>query len=207
MRGRTAGCYSRPPPEGPGNFHAAQLKGAAAHPPSAQACRCDALAPSPIGSIATLIRPPASLPLSAHAHRWFQAPPHESAPRPQHHARAGGHLREARRIWVRAACAYAWPRHTTHDQPRAAHVYIRAGPPRTGKDRTKKARAAQKGKDRPIGLARRAASQAALLGWGLRGKPPYREKWVWRTQLWLKGKTHVFGQARGVGDKTFLFRE
>ena len=133
-----------------------------------------------------LIRSPASLPLSAHAHRCFQAPPHESAPRPQHHARAGGHLREARCIWVRAACAYAWPRHTTHDQPRAAHVYIRAGPPEQARTAQKKARTAQKGKDRPIGLARRAASQAALLGWGLRGKPPYRRKWVWRTQLWLR---------------------
>ena len=52
-RGRTAGCNSRPPRAGPGNFDAAQLEGAAAHPPSVQACRCDALAPSPIGSIAT----------------------------------------------------------------------------------------------------------------------------------------------------------
>ena len=97
------------------------------------------------------IRPPASLPLSAHAHRCFRAPPHESAPRPQHHARAGGHLRKARRIWVRAACAYAWPRHTTHNQPRAAHVYIRAGPPeqaRTAPKRQgppKKARTVQLG--------------------------------------------------------------
>ena len=54
--GRTAGCYSRPPPEGAGNFHAAQLKGAAAHLPSAQACRCDALAPSPIAA-RTGVRP------------------------------------------------------------------------------------------------------------------------------------------------------
>ena len=52
-RSRTAGCYSRPPPAGSGNFHAAQLTVAVAHPPSARACRCDALAPSPIGSIAT----------------------------------------------------------------------------------------------------------------------------------------------------------
>jgi hypothetical protein len=131
-------AIAAPPRGGSGNFHAAQLKGAAAHLPSAQACRCDALAPSPIGSIATLIRPPASLPLSAHAHRWFQAPPHESAPRPQHHARAGGHLREARCIWVRAACAYAWPRHTTHTTSRARRVSI------YGQDRPEQARAAHK---------------------------------------------------------------
>ena len=61
----TAGCYSRPPPAGSGNFHAAQLKGAAAHLPSAQACRCDALAPSPIGSIAT-----------PHTHAYARARPH-----------------------------------------------------------------------------------------------------------------------------------
>ena len=48
-----AGPPHAPPPAGSGNPHTAQLKGAAAHLPSAQACRCDALAPSPIGSIAT----------------------------------------------------------------------------------------------------------------------------------------------------------
>ena len=66
-RGRTAGCYSRAPPAGPGNFDAAQLEGAAAHPPSVQACRCDALAPSPIAArgCQSCERPAAANPVNA----------------------------------------------------------------------------------------------------------------------------------------------
>ena len=48
--GAAAGCHGRPSPGGSGNSHAAQLKGAAAHLPSAHAYRCDALAPSPIAT-------------------------------------------------------------------------------------------------------------------------------------------------------------
>ena len=40
-------AIAAPPPAGSGNFHAAQLKGAATHLPGVQACRCDALARAP----------------------------------------------------------------------------------------------------------------------------------------------------------------
>ena len=108
--------------------------------------------------------------------RRTRAPPaHNTAPAPEG---IGGR----RGAYRHAAHARAWPRRTAGASC-AAHVaciysYIRAGPPRTGKGTQKK------GKGRPIGLAAQATSQAALPGWGLRGKPPTGKKWVWMTQLW-----------------------
>ena len=127
--------------------------------------------------------------------------PPSTTPRPRRRASAGGAVHMGtRRMRICMAAA-----HDTRPAARGACLYT-GRTARTGKDRPKKARTAQKGKGRPIGLARRAASQAALLGWGLRGKPPYRRKWVWRTQLWsvFEFVVSTFKVCRDYSEKQIL---